>query len=323
MIVMKEKLRRCGHKMKENPWIIATSILAIIVLVLLFGNLVTGNSISKEDAGQKLLALYSSQGVEGLTLDSVEEISGLYRVNFLYQGQTVPIYLTKDGEFAGSLNALPTENTQETETETPSQEITKSDKPKVELFVMTYCPYGTQAEKGLIPVIEALGNSIDAKIRFVHYFMHGEKESNETDTQICIREEQNDKFLVYLREFLVEGNSANALTKAKIDTVKLNDCIKNRAAGYYAEDSQLSEGYGVQGSPTLVINGEIVSSDGKNYAFNKEKIPFSRSPNTYKQIVCSLFNSSPESCNAELSTKGPAAMWGWDESSASASTGSC
>jgi len=28
---------------------------------------------------------------------------------------------------------------------------------------MTHCPYGTQAEKGMIPVIESLGDLIDAK----------------------------------------------------------------------------------------------------------------------------------------------------------------
>ena len=46
-----------------------------------------------------------------------------------------------------------------------STTVPKSDKPLVELFVMAYCPYGTQAEKGLIPVIELLGDKIDASIK--------------------------------------------------------------------------------------------------------------------------------------------------------------
>jgi len=34
-----------------------------------------------------------------------------------------------------------------------AQELPKTAKPKVELFVMSHCPYGTQAEKAMIPVV--------------------------------------------------------------------------------------------------------------------------------------------------------------------------
>jgi len=73
----------------------------------------------------------------------------------------------------------------------------KKDVPEVELFVMSHCPYGTQMEKGILPVVELLGDKIDFKIRFVYYAMHGEKEVNEEARQYCIQKEQKDKFISY------------------------------------------------------------------------------------------------------------------------------
>ena len=303
------KTRDMIEACKANPWIISTFVFAIVAIALIVPYLgLTGKVISEEDAGTALLSLYTSQGVTGLTLDSVKEVSGVYEVSFLYNGQAVPVYLTKDGKLAGTLSAVPTAGDTNTASQTEPKQTTvpKTAKPKVELFVMTHCPYGTQAEKGFIPFMEAFGNNVDAEIRFVHYFMHGDKEEAETYTQICIREEQSDKFLTYLREFLVEGNSANALAKAKIDSTKLADCVDKRAKALYAEDSKLSNQYGVQGSPTVIING-VESSAG-------------RSPVAYLTAACDAFNSAPSECSSlKLDSATPGAMWGWD--GATASTG--
>jgi protein-disulfide isomerase len=191
--------------------------------------------------------------------------------------------------------------------EPQSQEIVKSDKPKVELFVMTHCPFGTQAEKGMIPVYNELGNLIDAKIRFVHYFMHDPEEA-ETPRQVCIREEQPDKFIPYLECFLEEGDNNKCITEAKIDTTKLNDCISKNAENYYKDDSELSEGYGVQGSPSLIINGKMVNS--------------ARDSQSYLKIICSAFNTPPEICNtAELSSQSPSPGFGYG--AGPATTASC
>ena len=80
--------------------------------------------------------------------------------------------------------------------------------------------------------------------------MHGDKEEAETYNQVCIREEQSAKYLDYLTCFLEDGNSARCLTKAGVDQTKLNVCLStNKSKEYYAQDSALSQEYGVQGSP--------------------------------------------------------------------------
>jgi len=295
------------EKMRENPWMLSTFVLGVVVLILLVSNFsggsggMVGNTISSDDAGEMLLSFYESQGAEGLVLDSVEESNGLYKVNFGYQGQVVPMYLTKDGELAGNLAPISGAPTgQDSQTEQEPQEVPKSDKPVVELFVMTHCPYGTQAEKGIIPTIETLGDTIDAEIKFVHYFMH-DPEETETLIQVCIREEQPSKFYDYLECFLEDGDSDRCLTETKIDKTKVDSCISSgKSDEYYDEDSALSEGYGVGGSPTLVVNGEIVQSG--------------RSADAYLTTICNAFNTAPEICGtADLDSTSPSPGFGYDE----------
>ena len=107
-----EKKPMMTDKFRENPWILSTLVLGILTLILIVGNFsgvfggMTGNVISSDDAGQKLLSFYESTGAEGLDLNSVKEISGVYQVNFEYQGAVVPIFITKDGQLAGSLSPI-------------------------------------------------------------------------------------------------------------------------------------------------------------------------------------------------------------------------
>lgn len=303
------------NKFRENPWIASTLVLGIIVLFLAVGSYsgkLTGNVISANTAGDNLLKYYEANGADGLTVKDVKESNGLYQVIFEYQGSDVPIYMTKDGKLAGSMN--PISDKTDSGVETQEEEIPKSNKPVVELFVMTHCPYGTQAEKGIIPTIKALGDSVDAKIRFVHYTMHGEKEDKETRAQVCIREEQSAKWYPYLECFLAstgsEADATKCLTTAGIDKAKLDTCIKTNAEKYYKADSDLSEGYGVQGSPTLIINGVQASSG--------------RSPDAFLQSICTAFNTVPDKCTSlKLSVASPSPGFGTGTASAGASDASC
>ncbi|MEK6906573.1 MAG: hypothetical protein AABW81_03055, partial [Nanoarchaeota archaeon] len=253
-------------KLRENPWILSTLVLGVISLILIiatFGGVGTG-SVSKDEAGKIVLDLAKAQ-ISDAELVKVGENSGLYEVTLLLNQREVPVFLTSDGKnLVGGLTPISSINPQDKNTDTNKPtEIPKTDKPKAELFIMTHCPYGTQAEKGLIPVIKALGSSADIKIRFVHYFMHGDKEEAETYNQVCIREEQATKYIDYLSCFLEDSDSTRCLDKTKIDKTKLNTCLKDKAKTYYEADKILSNSYGVQGSPTLIING-AQSSAGRS-----------------------------------------------------------
>lgn len=204
--------------------------------------------------------------------------------------------------------------------------IIKAAKPKVELFVMSHCPYGTQIEKGILPAVKQLGDKIDFELKFVYYAMHGETEVKEQTNQYCIQKEQNSKFFDYLTCFLSSGDGKSCLSQAKIDENKLTACaasadkefnitenLENKSSwlsgrypqfDIYKADNQK---YNVAGSPTLVINGGEVST--------------ARDAASLLAAICAGFENQPNECQAKLSAQTPSA--GFGTGTAAASSGSC
>lgn len=311
-------------KIRANPWIASTIVLAVVLILVLFlrgSGGVSGNVISENVASEKLLGFVNGQlqGQGEAEVVSTEKEGSLYKVTVAYQGQDIPVYITTDGKYLisqpipldGSAAANPGATAQ-----APSADVPKSDKPVVELFVMSYCPYGTQMEKAILPVASALKDKIDFNIRYTHFTLHGEKEDTENFRQICIREEYPDKFLSYIQCTLDSTDPYNpadvedcmkelSIPKAKVDT-----CMETKSAGFYATDSGLSQGYGVQGSPTLVING--VQADS------------ARSPAAVLATICSAFNVAPSECDTELSTDSASPGFGYSTTSgADAAAANC
>src|SRR3989339_677119 len=99
--------------------------------------------------------------------------------------------------------------------------VVKSDRPKVELFIMSYCPYGLQMQKAYLPVMKLLSKKADMDIKWVNYIMHEKKEIEENNVQYCIQKEQSDKYVAYAECFTVNGVSTTCLQTAKVDTTKL------------------------------------------------------------------------------------------------------
>ncbi len=316
-----DKKDKLIEKARENPWMVSTVVLGILFLGFLFsgsgftGSVITGGAIgvSADVASDNFQSFALSKGID-VEVNDIREKDGLYEISFSTEEGDSFVYITKDGKnIVSGLIPLVVSEKESIDT----LEVPKTDRPEVELFIMTHCPYGTQAEKGFIPTMKALEGVADLKIRFVHYFMHtNNQEDVETPRQVCIREEQSEKYLDYLECFLggTSGSVEEALAcevKIGIDSDALSDCIDSgRGEEYYAEDSALSKSYGVQGSPSLVINGVLVKSG--------------RDSESYLNVICSSsFNEVPEEeCMAELSSVAPSPGFGW-EGTGSASTAQC
>ena len=197
---------------------------------------------------------------------------------------------------------------------------------------MSYCPYGTQAEKGILPVLNLLGDKIDFELRFVYYAMHPSSgEVEEQLNQYCIQKEQEDKLYEYLECFLTEGDSEGCLTSTGINKVKLKTCTDAADAEFeitinledesswlsgryplFNIDKALNEQYEVGGSPTLVINGEKVSS--------------ARDSVSYLNAVCSSFTEGnvPEECSTtEISSEVLSPGFGWTTASGGSASAQC
>jgi hypothetical protein len=267
------------------------------------------------------------------TIDQPVIENGLYKIKVNLPGErSVDAYMTIDGKqfFPQAINmeefAKQGEETG-TEQEQADKPVTKSDKPKVEAFVMSHCPYGTQIEKGLLPAVKALGDAVDFKIKFVDYAMHDKKELDEQLAQYCIQSEQNGKFFAYLECFLKDGQSAACLKSTKVDEGKLKKCVEATDKKYditknyndkstwkgqfppFNIDKELNTKYGVQGSPSLVINGTQVNS-GRDAA-------------SLLKVMCDAMNKPAKGCSEKLSSATPSAGFGegTDNSGAAAECG--
>jgi predicted heme/steroid binding protein len=175
-------------KLKKNYLVAINIVLAILVVILLILVILPYTNYSANYVGKKFVSYINANA--GAQLEFVKAKSygkNLYEVSVSYNGREVLVYVAKDGKIYSLQLANLLDEPDDVDDDVDI-EIPKSDKPIVELFVMSYCPYGTQAEKGIIPVYELLGSKIDSSIKFVHYILHGEKETQENYRQICIRE---------------------------------------------------------------------------------------------------------------------------------------
>ncbi len=314
-----------GKPRKLNFWVVSTVILAVLLITtLMFGAKVTGNAISTKDASTKVLNTintYFAQDAGAKLSGKVTDDSGLYKVGIDYNNNELFVYLTKDGKYLILPNGIVTiaelEATKTSTTTQPQEDqIIKSDKPTVELYVMSFCPYGVKAENNILPIVELLGNKIDFKVKFIENVngntindvqsLHGTNEAKEDSRQLVIMKNYPDKYYDYLNEF-----NTNCYSIAS-DTAKLEECWKKAAQKFgmdvtkietaaYGEEgiALLKENeadttkYSISGSPTLVINGVTSSAIYSGTAATQ-------------QAICSAFNTVPSECGTEVTVTGAA-----------------
>ena len=324
-------------KTKKNNWKIASFVLGVLFIVSIISS--TGLlSISGNAAAIDAVEFINNELLQGQTIATLEDVTkenGLTKAVINIEGQATPIYISKDGKLM-FLQAIPLDG----ETTTPVQQsppaqqpinVPKSDKPVVDLFIMSHCPYGTQMEKGILPVVKVLEDDIDFNLKFVYYAMHPTQgEVEEQLNQYCIREEQEDKLLDYLYCFLEDGDGERCLAETNIDTSMLETCVAYADAEFEItknlEDQSLwlsgrfplfntdkadNEKYSVAGSPTLVINGKTASSG--------------RDSESLLKTVCAAFNNEPEACTTtEFEAGSPSPGFGWDATAqANSATAGC
>ena len=99
-------------KIRENPWILSTFVLGVLGLILLIGNFggitgatITGAVVDEGVAKDAVLNFVKSQGADAEVV-GVEEDGNFYVVTILFQGQEIPLHVTKDGEFLAQLTPL-------------------------------------------------------------------------------------------------------------------------------------------------------------------------------------------------------------------------
>jgi len=296
---------------KLNLWKAATLILLILVVGLWTKGCPTGEvvSISPEEIGKKTIEYINKNLVApgtSASLVSVEETKAFYKVTTNYRGQDIPVYVTKDGRYI--FLSQPLDMTQEIPREEEQKSVScedlpKRDKPKLMAFIVSYCPFGLQMQRVLNEIVKNIPEMAKyIEVRFMGSIeegkitsMHGEKEATENLRQICIREEQSDKYWKYVDCFIKEGKSDECLDDAHVDRTKLQECMEDPSRGveYAKEDFELQNKFRITGSPTLVLNDQRVNE----YDFG------GRSAEAVQTIICWGFTKQPEFCQQNLTTE--------------------
>jgi hypothetical protein len=314
----------------DNPWkLISLVLFVLFVFSILLGfsgaySLLAGSPVFAKNPQVATGAAQNAVGYinnnllgEGETsrLLDVNEESGVYRISTEFSSKTgtktIDAYMTKDGRilFPAFYKISGDQQTAVTRApaavaQTPRKitcaDIRKQDPPVLQAFVVSKCPYGTQMQAVLLDIVTRIpGLSPNIRVRYIGdvsqgtvVSMHGPGEAAENLRQICIREEQADKYWSYVSCTLSSPSSGTCTKTAGIEDTALAGCIsdKSRGTAYAQADFSLARSFGVAASPTLILNNATV----------RESDFGGRNPEAIKSLLCCGFTTQPESCNNSL-----------------------
>lgn len=330
--VMSSRMATCKEKFcKHKKYILGGIVLLLIIGLAVqqknpnfFGKLFSKN-LTQDEAKTKITDFIEKNLVQPGTKVEIKNIAdenGLYKIVVGVAGQEITSYMSKDGtKFfpqALDLTQADKKSADDNQQAAAPKDVPKSDVPDVKLFVMSYCPFGTQMEKGILPVVKTLGSKIKYTLEFVDYSMHGDKEIAENLRQFCIEKTQPAKLSNYLTCFLKkgEGTSDACMASAGVVASQVSSCVAQTDAQFnvtkdaadktkwsnaqfppFNVNKDDNDKFGVQGSPTLVINGVEAQVAGRDSA-------------SILKTICAAFNNAPKECQAKLSATAPAAGFG-------------
>ena len=148
----------------------------------------------------------------------------------------------------------------------------RTGKPTLELFVMSYCPYGVQAEEKLIPIVKEFGDKIDFKLQFIaqekeepsvqditpFMSLHGYPEVAENIRQLLIAREYPDQYLDYIlcRGKKLDKSWEECAQKLGIDVAKIQRLFNSpEAEQLFRENITRAAELGIRASPTILVDG--------------------------------------------------------------------
>jgi protein-disulfide isomerase len=276
-----------GTKIRENPWIVATIVLGLALLIVLIfnssGSDVTGNVISQDEASIKVVEFITSNPqFEGdLNIVSVEEQSGLYQTVLNYQGQDVPVYITKDGNFIAT-GLIPLSNDIIGDnvgnvggpgeiveaSEDDDAVLGSADAPVTIIEFSDYqCPFCQRFWADTYPQIKK--NYIDnGKVKLVFRdFPLVDIHPLAMDSAIaaeCVREFGGDSAYFEYHDLVFakqpDLSYENLIKWASDLGYDISDCLDNEDyLDEVLEDMNDGRAAGVTGTPSFVINGRVLS----------------------------------------------------------------
>jgi hypothetical protein len=176
------------------------------------------------------------------------------------------------------------------------------EKVKVELFVMSQCPFGVKALNGIDPVLKKIGGNVDFQLMFIGNVdanqpsgftaMHGQSEVEGNIWQLCAKKHYPSdyeymKFIQCAGKGMrqIPGNSEACAKTAGMDFSKLQTCATgDEGKGLKGESVKSAKARKATGSPTIYIGDQRYQGG--------------RQENDFLRAICNNFKGTrPAACS--------------------------
>ena len=291
--------------------------------------LMKGPIISKQQAANKLVSFIKNNFLskqDTIKVAGVTEENNLYVLKTLINKKSADFYVTKDGStfFPEMLDLNPPKGTA----------IPKTAKPKVDLFVMAFCPYGNDAENQIKPVIDALGHEADFQNHYIIYqnyqgkkycltdkmkycSMHTSSEVREDIRELCVEKYQPSKFWDYVIKINKETNATKVdqdwgkiAKEVGVNISQVKTCQKNE--GTKLLDGQIAltkKSYPVQEPKRHRARSghyqtAVTIQGSPTLVINGVVYDGARTTAGYQKAICAAFKNPPAACQKTLKAGG-------------------
>jgi len=176
-----------------------------------------------------------------------------------------------------------------------SMSSVSSNAVKLDFYVMSQCPYGTQVEDAVAPVLKELGGNVDFNLDYIandngdgtFQSLHGQNEVDGNIVQLCAMKYEPDSYMdmIVCQNKDASGIPSNWEECAQgMDVENIRECYEgDEGKELLSQSVMASNSVGAQGSPTIYINDQPYSGG--------------RSENDFMRAICNEFDGDrPQPC---------------------------
>ncbi|MFH1511582.1 MAG: hypothetical protein ABIF10_07880 [Candidatus Woesearchaeota archaeon] len=193
------------------------------------------------------------------------------------------------------LASLKTDITAQPQASKPASSGT--DNVAVEFYVMSQCPFGTQVEDAIKPVLDSIGDRLDFSLEFIatdngdgtFKSLHGENEVKGNIAQLCAAKYSPDKYMDMVvcqnkDAASIPGNWEACAKDNGLPFEDIKSCYEGEEGKQLLSESIEATGtVGATGSPTIYIGDEKYSGG--------------RQTNDFLRAICTKFEDAPAACS--------------------------
>lgn len=307
----------CDFLKKHLDYVIGGAIILALVVALIFVIVkddkeevvdadidkreITGKKVSKKASKkieEKLEVAFSERFApeSEVVFDEVREESDLYKVYLTIDGNEFEVYVSKDyTKFMPQivdLEELLEEIEEESKIDLSAENkkalgFDKDSKPRLDYFVMSFCPFGNPADENASKIHAAFGDSVEVVPHYIvnlsskapngYSSLHGPQEAHQDIRELCVLENYGkDKFFEFTLASNEKLTDKDADTKWQavawetgVDVNVIAGCEKDKGLEIAKREIEVTKNTKVKGqngvssisgSPTMLVDGEKVSN---------------------------------------------------------------